>query len=160
MGKLTDILGSDGHDELTRVFNNVDAAPELGPIPLGDYIAHITRKEVTTSRVKQTPSVKLTFTIIEGDFANRCVWYDIWLTRNWMTYAKRDLAKIGINSLEEIDPPLSDLFRCSVRVVVHRDDDGNETNQVKKFDVVEVEEPEPEPFAPGGESAELDDTPF
>ncbi|HAA52435.1 MAG TPA: hypothetical protein DCE43_22150 [Planctomycetaceae bacterium] len=36
MGKLADILSSDRHDELTRVFNNVDAAPNWVRSLVGD----------------------------------------------------------------------------------------------------------------------------
>jgi hypothetical protein len=65
--------------------------------------------------------------------------------------AKRDLAKIGVTSLEQLEQPLPEGITVIAKVVLHRDDNGQEFNKVSRFDVVGIEPPEPEPFAPPSE---------
>ena len=43
-------------------------------------------------------------------------------------------------------------IRCNVRVALRRDDDGTEYNRVRGFDVLRVDEPEVDAFAPPAET--------
>ncbi|RLT21494.1 MAG: hypothetical protein DWI29_01885 [Planctomycetota bacterium] len=154
MGKLTDILGSN-----SGFFNNwtdVKAADDFGPIPPGTYVCHITKGELATSRRKQTPCYTLTFRVIEGDFVGRLLWHEIWLTLAAKAQAKRDFDKLSFTDPErQVEQPIPpDRIRCRVKVVIHKDDNGTEHNNVKSFEVVGIDTPKADPFAPGaGESS-------
>ncbi len=62
--------------------------------------------------------------------------------------AKRDLGKLGVTALEQLERPLPPGIRCQVKLALRRDDDGNEYNRVKTFEVVGIDEPESDAFAP------------
>jgi hypothetical protein len=62
--------------------------------------------------------------------------------------AKRDLGKLGVTSLEQLDHPIPEGIIVNAKVAVRKNDDGTEFNRVVRFAFVAVEEPEPEPFAP------------
>ena len=60
MGKLSDILSSNGgFDDFRKRWNDSEAADEFGPLPPGEYIAHIINGELEQSRSKGTPGYKL-----------------------------------------------------------------------------------------------------
>ena len=71
--------------------------------------------------------------------------------------AKRDLLKLGIDSPEKLEQPLPAGIRCKVRVALRRDDKGNETNRVVRFDVVGIDAPTVDPFAPADDPPTADD---
>jgi len=52
------------------------------------------------------------------------------LTEKALPYAKRDLGKIGITKMEQLDRPLPARLLTEVKVVVRTDDDGVERNRV------------------------------
>ena len=56
--------------------------------------------------------------------------------------AKRDLAKLGVTALEQLERPLPPGIRCKVKLALRRDDDGTEYNRVKTFEVVGIDPPE------------------
>ena len=62
--------------------------------------------------------------------------------------AKRDLAKLGVTALEQLERPLPPGIRCKVKLALRRDDDGTEYNRVKHFEVVGIDPPELDAFAP------------
>lgn len=62
--------------------------------------------------------------------------------------AKRDLLKLRITSVEQLEQPLPPGLRATVRVALRRDDDGSERNRVVKFDVTGQDAVEDEDFAP------------
>ena len=62
--------------------------------------------------------------------------------------AKRDLAKLGVTALEQLERPLPPGIRCRVKLTLRNDDDGSEYNRVKTFEVVGIDPPEVDPFAP------------
>ena len=62
--------------------------------------------------------------------------------------AKRDLAKLGVTALEQLNGRLPPGIRCRVKVTLRKDDDGNEYNRVKRFEVVGIDEPPNDAFAP------------
>jgi hypothetical protein len=90
----------------------------------------------------------LTHRVLDGDHAGRRFWHEIWLTEAALAMAKRDLAKLGVESIEQLDLPLPLGIRCRVKLVLRTDDDGNEFNRVKLFEVTGIEPPEADPFAP------------
>ncbi len=72
-----------------------------------------------------------------------------------MAQSKRDLGKLGITSPDMMERPLPRGIRCKVRAVLRKDDDGIERNRVRSFEVVGIDKPEVDPFAPPpGDAAE------
>jgi hypothetical protein len=133
--------------ELERTWSTTKAADDLKPIPPGDYRCRVASGELFTSRTG-TPGYKLTFEVLDGEHADRRVWHDVWLTEAALAMAKRDLAKLGIDRPEQLEQPLPEGIVVAARVTLRRGDDGAEFNRVARFDVVAVEPPTPEPFAP------------
>jgi hypothetical protein len=148
MGKLSDILNEGDDNRLRQAWGETEAAEDFAPLPGGDYVARIIAGELCNSHSKSTPGYKLTFKVIEGEYTGRQFWYDIWLTPAALPMAKRDLGKLGVTSLEQLDNPLPSGMRCAVKLVLRKDDDGSEYNKVRRFDVIRIDEPEPDAFAP------------
>lgn len=149
MGKLTDVLRDADADNLRQQWEDTKAADEFGDVlPPGEYIAHIITGELVSSRSKGTPGYKLTFKVIEGEYANRRFWHDCWLTEAALPNAKRDLLKLGVKSPDQLEKPLPKFIRCKVKLTKRRDDDGNEFNRVRSFEVLGIDPPEQDPYAP------------
>ena len=68
MGKLTDILANGDGERIRQAWNQTEAADEFGPLPAGEYVAHITADDLEQSRSKGTAGYKLSFRIVEGDY--------------------------------------------------------------------------------------------
>lgn len=154
---LTDILRAGNGDSLRKLWETTTAAEEFAPLPAGEYVAHVTAVELFNSKSNNTPGVKLTFKVVEGEYAGRLFWHDSWLTAAALPQAKRDLGKLGVTSLDVLDKPLPKGIRCAVKVGLRKDDDGTERNRVRSFDVIGIDPPEVDPFAPQdgeGEAAE------
>lgn len=146
--KLSDILHTGDQDRLKKAWSETKAAEDLVPIPSGVYVAKLVDASMHTSKRKGTPGFKLVFETIEGEHAGRKLWHDIWLTENAIPMAKKDLAKFGISSLDQLDQPLPATFICKVNVALRREDDGIEWNRVRAFEVLRTEKLENDPFAP------------
>lgn len=146
--KLTDILRGQNREAIEKAWGETQAADETGPLPAGEYVARIVSGELTTSKRNETPSYHLTFKVIEGDFAGRRFWADFWLTPAALPMTKRDLLKLGVQSIDQLERPLPQGIRCKVKLALRRDDDGNQHNRVQLFTVVGVDKPEVDPFAP------------
>ena len=151
MGKLSDILNGHGGDFNVR-WDTTEAARDFAPVPRGVYECDLIAGELESSRTKSTPGYRLTFSIHEGEFAKRLVWHDLWLTPAALPMAKRDLARIGITSPEQMERPIPRGIVCKVRVALRTDDDGTQRNVVKSFVVVRIDPPEADPFAPNPKS--------
>jgi len=134
MGKLTDILSESDQSSLASAWDSTEPAKDFAPLPAGEYVARIIAGEPETSRTKQTPGYKLTFKVLEGEHTGRQFWHDIWLTPAAMSMAKRDLGKLGVTSLEQLDQPLPGGIRCKVKLALRREDDGRERNRVVQFE--------------------------
>jgi hypothetical protein len=162
MTSLSDILAAGGGgDDIRDLWNNTDAAGEMGPLPAGDYVADIIAGELETSRTNRTPGYKLTFSVVEPVvFVGRRFWLDCWLTPLALRQSKRDLLKIGVTSLDLLERPLPARMRCKVRLALRKDDNGNERNRVIWFEVIGIVEPERDAFAPADGEAGPDGTPF
>ena len=155
MGRLSDILNGSGGDFNDR-WNTTEAAGDFGAVPRGEYVCHVTKGELESSRTNRTPGYKIEFTILEGEFKGRKLWLDCWLTPAALAQSKRDLRKLGITSPAMMERPLPRGIRCRVTVVVRQDDDGIERNRVRSFEVVGIDKPVVDEFAPKppGDAAE------
>ena len=148
--KLSDLLTDNDRKRLAKAWDTTQAATDFGTLPAGEYVAHVVDGAFMTAKTG-TPGYKLTFRVLEGEYAGRRVWHDLWLTEAAMPMAKRDLAKLGVTSLDQLDKPLPRGIRCRVRLALRRDDDGREHNQVRSFEVIGIDQPEQSPFAPADE---------
>jgi len=143
---LRDILRGN-LDAVAKAFENAEAAPDLKPIPGGTYVAEI-YSGVPFQAGTGSPGYKITFRILEGDYQNRHVWLDLWFTDKALKLAKRDLRKLGVTNLNQLEErPLPRGIICKARVALKTDGKGNEGNEVRWFEVIRVEQPEIEPFA-------------
>lgn len=147
MGKLSDILNGHGGG-FNDVWNNTQAAGDFGPIPKGEYECDLIAGELESSRTKGTPGYRLTFAVRDGEFAKRRVWHDLWLTQAALPMTKRDLSKIGVTTPEQMERPIPRGIVCKVSVTLRTDDGGTPRNHVRKFDVLRIEIPQADPFAP------------
>lgn len=154
---LSEILHNGQQSKLASAWQSTAAAGELEPLPPGEYVATIERGELFTAK-SGTPGFKLSFRIIEGAHTGRHCWHDIWLTEAAVALAKRDLSKIGVASLDQLERPLPQGIVCRVKLVLRTGDDGAEFNRVKRFDVVRIDAPPQDPFAPAADDAGPADT--
>ena len=150
---LRDVLSDGGGgDHFQKLWNSTEAAGELTPVPKATYACRLVSGELNSSPKKGTPGFKMTFQIIDGDFSGRKVWHNVWLTPAAMPMAKRDLARVGITTPQQMEQPVPQGIRCAVQVVVRQDDDGSVYNAVTKFEVTGRDEPVVDPFAPSEEA--------
>lgn len=144
MRSLTDILDS---NVLVEAWDETQAAVEFDPLPTGIYVARIVAGKLSNSR-GGTPGYKLTFEVIEGECKGRRVWHDVWLTEAALPLAKRDLAKLGITSLDQLERPLPQGIRCEIKVALRKEESGIEFNRVRSFTVLGIDPVEQDAFAP------------
>jgi len=135
--RLTDILNG-GADSLRDAWDRTEAAAEFAPLPAGVYTARLVRGELFTAR-SGTPGYKLTFRVLDGDHIGRLLWHDLWLTPQALPMTKRDLGKLGISAVEQLEAPLPPGIRCTCKVALRRDDDGTEHNRVRGFEVLGID---------------------
>jgi hypothetical protein len=147
--RLTDILANGQCGNLRDAWSRTEAAADFAPLPAGTHECHLHGVELFNARTG-TPGVKIRFDVCEGEHAGRALFHDCWLTPAALPQTKRDCLKLGLDSLDKLEsaavPP--GRIRCNVRVALRRDDDGTERNRVTRFDVLRVDEPERDPFAP------------
>lgn len=153
-GRLSDVLGSQNQDALQRAWESTQAAKERSPIPAGVYETYATDGRLFTSN-RGTAGYKLKFEICRGDYAGRKVWHDLWLTPAALALSKRDLHKLGITTLDQLEQRLPPGIKCRVKIVTRQNDSGDTYNVVRSFEVIGIEAPHADPFAPGGSA---DDT--
>ena len=69
-----------------------------------------------------TAGYKLTLVVLEGEHAGRRFWHDIWLSEAAISLAKRDLGKLGVTSLEQLERPLPEGIIVTAKVALRRGD--------------------------------------
>jgi hypothetical protein len=135
--KLADVLtgGNSSREALARRFDEAKAADDLAPLPAGTYRTRLISGELKQSR-SGTPSYEMAFVVEDGEYRGRRLWRNAWLTEAAIPQAKRDVLKLGIKSLDQLEQPLPAVFLCDVRVVQRVDDDGTTRNAIRSFTVV------------------------
>jgi hypothetical protein len=134
---LVDVLHGTAREALARQFAEAEAAGDMAPLPRGTYRCRLTGGELITSK-SGTPGFQLTFTVDDGEHKGRRLWHSAWLTVSALAMTKRDLGRLGVTSLDQLDRPLPPGIVCDVRVALRADDDGLERNRVVSFQVVAV----------------------
>jgi hypothetical protein len=151
MGRLSEILRNGDEDDLRRAWHETQSAGEYEPLPRGDYVAIVRSGQCIQSRTNGTPGYRITFEVSEGEYHGRLFWHEVWLTQKAMGYAKRDLEKLGIHSIDALDKPMRAGMVVTAHVVLRSNDFGAEYNQVRSFRVQRVDGSEADPFYKGEE---------
>jgi hypothetical protein len=145
--KLSDILMNSERDRIAGIWASAKPADDLKPIPSGEYRCLIIDGAFFNAKAG-TPGYKIALQVLDGDHAGRRLWIDVWLSEAAIAIAKRDLGKLGVSSLEQLDRPLPEGIVVAARVALRRGDSGEEFNCITRFEVVAVEPPAPDPYAP------------
>lgn len=153
-GIVSAAAGSGG-DDIFDLFDSTTAADDFGPLPKGSYVCVAAKGELTTARTG-TAGYTIEFRVKEGEHTDRRLWMTKYFTPAAMPYTKGMLLKFGITSKDQLTRPFpSNRFVCKVTVTVRTADTGESRNEVKAVDIVGVQEPTADPFAPrdaeGGE---------
>jgi hypothetical protein len=123
-------------------FDAAEPAPEFTPLPPGIYSARILRGEYTTTKAG-ADAYRLRFEVTEGQHTGKT------FIRSWtfglkaVGYTKRDLAPFGLTTSAKLLSPFPEPGReYLVRLVVTLQcgDDGIERNDVKRIDLIRVDE--------------------
>ena len=143
--RLTDILGNSEVDAIRQTWAATEASGESGPLPGGEYLAVVggVRRRQNWHAERENPARGPSPSVHESATVARC-----WLTPAAMPGSKRDLMKLGILDLEQLNRPIPPGIIVSVKVALRKDDDGTERNRLTKFDVLRIEPPMPNPFTP------------
>lgn len=145
--KLADILHDRDRTSLENAWGKTEPSRDFHPLPKGEYVARITDARLDTARTG-TLGFKITFSILEGEHAGRMLWHTLWLTPAAMPIAKRDLMKLGIQSLDQLEEPLPRGIRCRISVALRLEEDGTKYNRVRSYEFIGIDPPEVDPFAP------------
>ena len=123
-------------------FDATEAAPEFTPLPPGSYKARVQKGEFTTTRTG-ADAYRIRFEVTEGPHAGKTL-IRIWtFSPKALPYARRDLAPFGLTSSAALlapFPPAGQEFRVRLVVALLRGDDNREFNDVKKIDLLRVDE--------------------
>lgn len=156
---LADIIHGSAREQLESAWKNTKAAPGFGPIPLGEYLCRCLKGELFTSSVKGTLGYKLTLEVVEGEYARRRVWHDVWLAGDAMARAKYDLAQLGVTDLGQLERPLPPGILVRARVRLCNKEGRPPYNEVTRLTAAGVEPGDA--FEPGcGPDGEPLDTSF
>ena len=134
---LASMFGDGGAaDSLRKQFEGADAAADSHVVPPGVYRCLVLKGELRQSR-QGTAGYRVTFCVDDGEFRGARLYLDCWLTEKAMPMSKRDLLKLGVTSVSQLEQPLSQGLVADVTVVRYQDDEGAEHNRVRTFAVVD-----------------------
>jgi hypothetical protein len=136
--RLRDIVRGNSAD-FNRIWDETEASTGFDPLPPGIYRCLIADGRLFKSKTNETPGFKIEFQVIDGPFAGRKVWHDLWLSPKALAVTKGQLAKLGITRQEQLECPLPFGLTAEVQVVQRADDNGVLCNRVRTFKVVEAD---------------------
>jgi hypothetical protein len=119
-------------DDLQKLWDETEVAPDYAPVPTGNYDVRLVNMQRNVSR-QGTPCVNMEFRILEGEYAGRSLRHTLYLTKNALPYTKRDLAKFGVTSMAQVDGPTPKGLRFRVWVSRRNSDDGRSFNKMTAF---------------------------
>jgi len=147
---------------LSEIFNNNNAgglgafdstppAPDFEPLAPGIYSARVLKGEFTTTKAG-ADAYRIRFEVTEGPHAGTTLVRTWVFTPKALPYARRDLKPFGLTSSAKLLAPFPEPGRdyiVRLVVVLQRDDTGIERNDIKKIDIIRVDEsPTAAPPAP------------
>jgi hypothetical protein len=142
MNDYTSAFSSDKTPQGLSDFDAATPAPEYTPLPPGIYTARVVRGEYVTTKSGHD-AYRITFEVTEGPHAGRT------LIRTWtfsakaLPYTKRDLSAFGLTSSAQLLRPFPDAgkeYHVRLTVALQRSDNGAEFNDVKRIEVVRMNE--------------------
>ena len=103
------------------------------PLPAGVYLTKITAAEVKESKSSDSQMIAVTFTVQDGDFANRKLWRNFSLSEKALGFLKELCEKGNIEfSKEGLDT--EDMLGADLSLQVgQREYEGRLTNEVERF---------------------------
>lgn len=134
--RLTELLAGSGQPDLTAQWDSTDAAAERELLPPGTYRCSVVRGELGKHPKTQTPRYSIAFEVSDGPHAGQTIYHDAWLTPAALPQTKRDLAKLGVVDVSQLEQPVPPGIVCDVVVVVRTSDGGDQRNAVRRFDFV------------------------
>lgn len=123
-------------------FDAVEAAKEFTLIPPGVYAARVMRGEFTTTK-KGDDAYRLRFEITEGEHAGQTVIRTFTFGAKALQYTKLGLAPFGLNTSAQLLSPFPEPgreYRVRLVVALQRGDDGIERNDIKRIELLRVDE--------------------
>lgn len=132
-------------ENLLGLWNETESAQEYVPLPAGKYRCRLLSGQLAKNQ-KGTPCYRLLFEVIGGEHDGHRLAFRVWLTPPAMPFAKRDLKRLGITDLSQLEEPVPQGLVCEVTVALRLGEDGTEFNRVRTFAVVGEEAADP--FAP------------
>jgi hypothetical protein len=125
-------------DKFRAAWDTTEAAEEFKPLPAGEYTFRVVSGEPFATKT-DTPGYRLTLEVAEGEYEGRRTWHSIWLTVKALPMAKRDLAKLGITDLAQLDQPLPRGILVRGKLSLRVEDDGTERNRLVRFEAAGTE---------------------
>jgi hypothetical protein len=144
---LSEILPNAGDYDIDRLWQNSEAAPELEPLPRGNYVCRVESGELFTAGTG-TKGYRLKLRVHEGPHAERVTSMSLWLTEAAMPNTRRELAKIGIREPRQLSEPIPPGPIVSAQVVHEAKGNGEVFHKAKSIQFLRVEKPQADPFAP------------
>ncbi len=106
------------------------------PIPAATYRVLVADGRLFNSQAQGTPGYKLDLQVLDGPFAGRRLWHDLWLTPDALPRSKWELGQLGITELDELELPLPAGLIADAVVALRTDDDGLQYNKVRRLTAV------------------------
>jgi len=123
-------------------FDTVVAASEFAPVPAGVYLARILIGEFTTTK-RGDDAYRLRFVVTEGEHKGQTLIRTLTFGAKAKPYTKAALAPFGVTTKAKLLSPFPEPGReYLVRLVIalQKGDDGIERNDIKRIDLLRVEE--------------------
>jgi len=136
-------------------FDETAPAPGMEPLPAGTYTAVVVQGELIQTR-SGNDGYRVKFRIVEGPYAGRFVFRTWSFSERALPYSRRDLSQFGLTTSAQLlapFPPAGQEFRVRLVVALQCSDDGRTFNDVKRIDVIAVEEAPPAPTTAGPTTA-------
>ena len=143
--KLTDILEKSTREKIGRIWDSTKAAPDLKTLPSGEYRCRVAGGELFNAGTG-TPGYRLKLVVMDGEHTDQVVWHDLWLSEAALPMTKRNLGKIGITSVEQLEQPLPESILVLASIALQKREDGTEVNRVKEVGNRPIERPERDTF--------------
>lgn len=123
-------------------YDTAVAALEFTPIPPGIYVARVLRGECTTTKAGED-AYRMRFEVTEGPQTGKTV------LRTWtfgpkaLGYTKHALTPFGLTTTAELlspFPPAGREYLVRLVVALQRGNDGREFNDIKRIEIIRVDE--------------------
>ena len=136
-----------GLHDFKKTWETTEASEGFPPLPSGTYRCLVAGGDMFNTDKNSTPGYRVVFEVTSNPYVGRKFWHSIWLTDKALAMAKAELAKLGITRPEQLEQPLPPGMIADVKVVLRTNDDGDQFNRVKSFQVIQSEVPAAD-FAP------------